>query len=151
MAYEFFPMFWSLALLLGVWSLILVGRFINEKSRRSENELIYRERIEAMQKGLPLPDRPPESPIAQALAQQMGLNRTAQANSIRWFRTASLALGLFFLFGGLGMLAAYSVMDGFREIWAIGLIPAMAGVGFLLFFVLSRSLDDAATKESAGA
>ena len=141
MPYEFVPMFWALILFLGCWGLLLIGRNIKEKSRRQEIELIYKERIEAMEKGLPVPDRPPESAIAQSLAASMApREKTEPANGLLWIRTVSLALGLFFLFTGLGMCAGFLVLEDYREIWAIGLIPAMAGAGFLIFYRLSSRL-----------
>lgn len=134
MPYEFFPMFWSLVLFLGCWGLILVGRSIKEKSRLKESEMAHRERIEAMQQGLPVPEAP-EVPVAAT-----GASIPISLLSIHRFRAVSLALGLLFVFTGIGMCLAFSVSEDFREVWSIGIIPAMAGVGLLLFYRLSRDL-----------
>lgn len=134
MPYEFIPMFWTLFLFLGCWGLILVGRSIRENSRLKVSEMIHRERIEAMQQGLPVPEAP-QVPTTVSDA-SVRISRL----SIHWFRAVSLALGLFFLFTGMGMCLAFSVVEDFREIWSIGMIPAMAGIGFLLFYGLSRDL-----------
>ena len=92
MPYEFIPMFWSLILFLGCWGLVLVGRSIKEKSRLKESEMVHRERIEAMQQGVPVPETP-EVPTAVP-----GASVRISQLSIHWFRAVSLALGLLFLF-----------------------------------------------------
>ena len=38
------------------------------------------------------------------------------------------------------MVLAFSLAEDFREIWSVGMIPAMGGIGFLLFFAMSRDL-----------
>ena len=134
MPYEFIPMFFALFLFLGCWGLILVGRSIREKSRLKESEMIHRERVEAMQQGLPVPEAP-EIPTTDA-----GASIRVSRLSIHWFRAVSLALGLLFLFTGIGMCFAFLIGEDFRDVWSIGMIPAMAGIGLLLFFALSRDL-----------
>ncbi len=133
MPYEFIPMFWSLFLFLGCWGLILIGRNIKAKTRLRESEMIHRERIEAMQKGLTVPPAP-ELPSEWSGSTVAGPSTPL----IDWVRMVSLALGLFFLFTGVGMCIAFLIVYDFREVWSIGLIPAMAGIGFLLFYSLSR-------------
>ena len=134
MPYEFIPMFWSLMLFLGCWGLILVGRNIKEKSRLKESEMVHRERIEAMQQGLPVPEAP-EAPTTNP-----GASIRISRLSIHWFRAVSLALGLLFLFTGIGMCFAFSIGEDYRDVWTIGMIPAMAGIGLLLFYALSRDV-----------
>lgn len=133
MPYEFIPMFWALFLFLGCWGLILVGRNIKAKTRLRENEMIHAERIEAMQKGLTVPPAP-ELPSVQSGSTVAG----PSTPPIDWVRMISLALGLFFLFTGIGMCTAFLIVQDFHDVWSIGLIPAMAGIGFLLFYSLSR-------------
>ena len=134
MPYEFIPMFWSLTLFLGCWGLILIGRYIKEKSRLKESDMVHRERIETMQQGLPVPEAP-DVPTTIP-----GASVRISRLSIHWFRAISLALGLLFLFTGIGMCLAFSIREDFREVWSIGMIPAMAGSGLLLFYRLSRDL-----------
>lgn len=145
MPYEFIPMFWFLFLLLGCWGLILIGRSIREKSRLREREMIHRERIEAMQKGLPVPElgsSASSTPIETALAGSMSPHFDS-ATALHWFRTVSLALGLLFLFAGMGMCVAFLLGSDLRDVWSIGLIPAMAGIGLLIFYRLSADLTSA--------
>ena len=117
---------WPLFLFFGCWGLILVGRNIKAKTRLKENEMIHRERIEAMQKGLPVPPYP-ELPSVEP-----------STRAVDWVRMISLVLGLLFLFTGIGMCAAFLIEPDWREVWPMGLVPAMAGIGFLLFYNLSR-------------
>jgi hypothetical protein len=133
MPYEFYPLFFFLALLLGCWCLVLGGRALKERSRLREREMIHRERIEAMQHNLPVP------PVAEP--DVVGPRaKEASPGVVQWFRTVSLAIGLFFFFTGAGMCISFWLVSDFREIWSVGMIPAMAGVGFLLFFAMSRDL-----------
>ena len=57
-----------------------------------------------------------------------------------WVRLTGLCLGWFLLFTGIGMTAGFSLVmdDDIRDVWALGFIPAMAGIGLLLFYRLSR-------------
>ena len=61
-----------------------------------------------------------------------------------WVRLTGLCLGWFLLFTGIGTVIGFSlVMDpDMRSIWAVGFIPAMGGVGLLLFYHLSRDYAD---------
>jgi hypothetical protein len=45
------------------------------------------------------------------------------------------------MFGGVGMIVAFLLAwdPELKSIWPVGFIPAMIGVGLLLFYVLSRS------------
>ena len=96
--------------------------------------MVHRERIETMQQGLPVPEAP-DVPTTVP-----GASVRISRLSIHWFRAISLALGLLFLFTGIGMCLAFSIREDFREVWSIGMIPAMAGIGLLLFYRLSRDL-----------
>ena len=60
---------------------------------------------------------------------------------VLWVRLIALCFGWFMLFGGLGIVGGFSlVMDrDMQDIWAVGFIPAMAGIGLLLFYYLSRN------------
>ena len=143
--YEFYPMAWMLILFLGCWSLLLVGRNIKTKSRLREREMAHRERIEAMQQGIPVPEAT-SVPVDAA----PDAARTA-TGTIQWFRALALALGCFFFFTGGGMCIAFLISPEFREIWSVGFIPMMAGFGFLLFFALSRDLAGATRTATADA
>ena len=131
MPYEFVPMSFTLFLILGSWGLTLLGKNMRDKNRMREREMIHQERIQAMQTGTELPAQY-ESPAT--------LSNDPRA-AARWFRTVALGLGLFMLFGGVGICIAFSLAYDFRPLWTVGIIPALAGVGFLLFYGMSSRLE----------
>ena len=66
------------------------------------------------------------------------------STSVHWVRLAALALGLTFLFGGVGVVPGlYFQSDPeARGAWALGLVPIFIGAGLLIFVRLSRGLAD---------
>ncbi len=132
MPYEFFPITFFLILVLGSWGLTLVGRSLRDKKMLREREMIHQERMQAMQSGIEVAQQSP-TPVPSTS------NPAAHA---RWFRMVSLGLGLFMLFVGIGMCIAFSIAEDFEPLWPIGIIPALAGVGFLLFYRLSARLEE---------
>jgi len=124
------PIFGALVVLAS-WALILVGRHLRERNRLREIELAHRERIEAMERGLTPPPNP-ATPATPTIAPEN------PENAIYWFRTVTLACGSFLLFAGLGMVFAFNLLEEFEDIWAVGFIPAMAGLGLVLFHLVSR-------------
>ena len=104
------------------------------QQRLQRRKLDHRERLAAIDRGLP----------AEPEGDTMTASHTTSAHDlnrqwIQWFRLVSLALGLLFFFGGAGMLVAFTVIEdpGLAKLWSLGLIPIMAGVGLLLFCILS--------------
>ena len=103
-------------------------------------DLLHRERLAAIEKGVPLPEIPGES---EAEADPLWLRPEAERMRAAWLRRVALILGLFFLFGGLGMTAGfYFAPDrGFYSVWTIGFIPVMSGAGLLLYAMLAARLE----------
>lgn len=114
---------------LAVWA-----RHLREKKRVAEREMIHRERMAALEKGVALPELPE------------GLRGEGEApgNGRAWVSQAALLAGLTLLFGGMGLVAAFFLVpdtpasDGLHSLAPVGLMPAFAGVGLLLFYVLDR-------------
>jgi hypothetical protein len=100
-------------------------------------ELLHRERLAAMDKGVPLPEIPLEEE-----ADPVWLRPEAERMRAAWLRRAALFLGLLFLFGGLGMAAGfYWAPDrGFHAMWTLGFIPTLSGGGLLLYAALASWL-----------
>jgi len=100
-------------------------------------ELVHRERLAAIDKGVPLPEIPLEEEADSAW-----LRPEAERVRTAWLRRVAFLLGLFFLFGGLGMAAGfYWAPDrGFNAMWTLGFIPAMSGIGLLLYAALVSRL-----------
>jgi hypothetical protein len=107
-----FIVFWAL--------LIAVTRHLRAQQRLRQREMIHRERVLALEKGVPLPAEEP-GVVSPGLA---GLS----------LRTLSLVLGFVLLGCGIGLvLAALCSADPSRFArWPFGLIPGMVGIGLLL-------------------
>ena len=97
-------------------------------------ELLHRERLAAIDKGVPLPEIPAEDEV-----DPVWLRPEAERVRAAWLRRLALILGLGALFTGIGMCAGFywSPDRGFHGMWTLGLIPALGGIGFLLYALLA--------------
>ncbi len=68
---------------------------------------------------------------------------TPPGHVLAWFRIMALCFGFLLLFGGVGIVIGFgsSQEPELVQISAIGWIPALAGVGLLVFYRLSRGLE----------
>jgi O-antigen/teichoic acid export membrane protein len=108
-----------------------------QKRKLQRQELLQKERFMAIEKGLPMPE------WDTAILDEDGApvsSLEAYERRREWFRLVSLCIGLILLFGGIGMTIAFQLAPygSWDDIETVGAIPAMAGVGLLLFHVLSR-------------
>lgn len=126
---------WALAA-----SVIAVGwltlRFVHverqEKRFASARELLHRERMAALDQGLV----PPEEPR---------IGEPGSRAPLSW-QAAVLGLGIVLLCAGVGFTIGLRLvprtpeMVGMQELASLGLIPALAGAGLVLFwYLLGRS------------
>lgn len=124
-----------------IFIFILLGILAeNQRQQRklARQELLQKERFMAMEKGLPLP----EWDVAMLDEQAVNVSNAESFNrNTQRFRFVSLCIGLLMVFSGIGMALAFQLSSdrGFKELSTIGIIPMMAGVGLLLFYVLTRS------------
>ena len=129
--------FWSLIALVWIfgWATIwyLRRRAVEQRALKLR-ELLHSERMAAIEKGVPLPEIPSDDD-----ADPSWMRPEAEQLRVAWLRRIALVLGLLALFVGLGMCAGfYWAPDrGFQGMWTIGFIPAMAGVGLLLYAVIA--------------
>lgn len=116
-----FIMFWAI--------LITWTQNLRATRRLRERELIHKERVLALEQGIPLPE-----------------DRAAGALTAPALQSLALALGCLLLFVGIGLsLALYLGSDADEaNQWTTGLIPAMAGVGLLFYSWVSRRFPPAA-------
>lgn len=120
--------------LLAAAALAVWARHLREAKRVAEREMIHRERMAALEKGAALPELP------------AGLQAPGEAsgNGRAWVSQAALLAGLTLLFAGVGLFAAFTMIPGTPEtagmqaLAPIGLIPAFAGLGLLLFYDFDR-------------
>lgn len=134
MPYEFIPVVIGLVFIFGLIGFGLVRKSLADKERLQLREMIHRERMSAMEKGLPL--------------EGLGLEDTAmpgvalasdRQDVITWIRFTALFLGLAFFFGGLGMAVGFFIAPDpdLNDIWSLGLIPTLTGLGLLIFYFIT--------------
>ncbi len=131
--------FWALFGIAWVfgWALVwLLHHYLRERTRLRLREMAHRERLVALERQVPLPELP-DLDEAREISPWIDL----KAQPVLLARLA-LGLGLLALFVGIGICLGFWISGdpGQRAAWSLGLIPAMGGVGLLLYCVLlSRS------------
>jgi hypothetical protein len=124
-----------LTVLAGV-ALAIWARHLREAKKVALREMIHQERMTALEKGVTLPELAPDVPA--------GLGEAAGGTA--WVHSAALLAGLVLLVGGTGTMAAFLLIGpgtGVSDLgllWPVGLIPASAGIGLLLYYALDRLL-----------
>lgn len=115
----------------------LVLRHQNLQRYRIRQELIHKERLAAMEKGIPMPELPDYD--------DGQLRRTPSLFSMfhinpRW----PLGLGSILVVGGIGVTLALHLSrdpEQFR-VWSMGLVPIFVGLGLFLHYWLTRAPHD---------
>ena len=136
MPYEFIPVLFGLTILFGIMAFSLIKKFLDDRNRMQLREMAHQERLKALEKEVPLVEINHENALSLN-----GNARTRDLKGLIWLRLSALCLGLASMFGGIGMIVAFLLAwdPELKKIWPVGFIPAMIGVGLLLFYVLSRS------------
>ena len=119
------------AILAFVWGM----KYVHTRKRQEERQMIHRERILAMEKGIPLP----EFPIQEDDSAKSTLLEISNA-SRSLLPKLTLGCGLIVLFLGTGVLVALKMSpdDQMRDMWTMGFIPVFVGVGLLIYHGLLR-------------
>jgi len=107
------------------WAILITWtQQVRSNRRLRERELVHKERVLSLERGVALPE---EESLSAAPPSLQGL---------------ALGLGFLLLFAGIGLsLAFYLIRDGgASRYWTFGLIPAMAGIGMLLYSRIGRRL-----------
>ena len=111
----------------------LVWRSQNLQRYRIRLEMIQKERLVAMEKGIPMPELPEyddgRRPSFEALAERMRVHP-------RW----PLGAGALLIVGGIGVTIALRLSHDpmHYEVWSMGLIPIFVGFGLFLHYRLTR-------------
>lgn len=132
-------------LVLGIAGLVIWSRHLREAKQMRIRDHIHKERMIAMEKGVPMKDLGHEE-MAAGLAPVDGnseIHGSLARRNVIWIRFSALCLGLIFLFGGIGVAVSLSmVTDGeVKGMWPLGLIPTLIGFGLLLFYGLCRGYE----------
>ncbi len=131
-------------LVIGLSGAAILRRHLREAKLLRLREISHKERMMAMERGLPLPNGGAER-LDSLLIGGEGAGPSSDRMSAaraQWTRLAALALGLTLFFGGIGSLPGiYFQSDPqVSGTWPLGLVPILIGVGLLLFVHLSRGL-----------
>ena len=129
-------------LILGLFGASIVRRHLHEAKLLRLREISHKERMVAMERGLPVAEAD-ATKIDSLLSegQRAGTNSDRMTGaSIHWVRLAALALGLITLFSGFGIMPGfyYQSETEISGMWPIGVIPIFIGMGLLIFVRLSR-------------
>jgi hypothetical protein len=110
-------------------------QYLKLRKRHEEREMLHRERMLAMEKGIPLPEFPTlaEEPEGSLLDYVSGSTKNV-------IPKMTLGCGLILVFGGVGMVAAFLIAPDpdMHQVWSAGLIPGFIGIGFILYYLLTR-------------
>ncbi|MBM3810828.1 MAG: hypothetical protein FJW20_04265 [Acidimicrobiia bacterium] len=116
------PLLW----VFGLFALFLVSHYLSSREKERKEERIHRERMLAMDKGIPLPELPP--------LPQEDLQHLSTINP-KW----TLGIGAVLAALGIGILAAMIISTTrIQPYWTLGLIPIFLGFGCVLYYYLTR-------------
>ena len=108
----------------------LVLRRLNDAKRQRKLDLIHKERMAAMEKGIPVPELPDyDEPARPGLFARIRLNP-------RW----PLGLGAFAIVMGAGasLVLRMSGDPYHNQVWPFGLLGVFFGLGLFLYYGLTR-------------
>jgi hypothetical protein len=105
------------------WAVIVLAAFhLRAKRRERRLEILHKERMAAIEKGVPLPELDGE--------------QAHQRVNPKW----SLGVGAILTMLGFGILAALIVSpdENLHRMWSLGLIWVFAGFGFVAYYYLTN-------------
>lgn len=118
------------------WALIFY-LFHREKTKRRLHvfDLIHKERMQAIEKGLPYPELPPYA------IEDEEHHGHSPSKPISPRKVAGLAIVI--ILGGAGALTALIISQDkhLQSLWSMGLIPIFLGVGLLLYAWINRNAE----------
>ena len=128
------PLMFSLFWVFGWVILLLVAWHLRASRRERRHERLHKERMVAMEKGIPLPELPAEDePSRRPLVTEL-------VGSIRINPRWPLGIGALFVMLGIGISAALALSQEEVQyrVWSVGLIPVFFGLGLMLHYALTR-------------
>jgi len=117
------------------WAIIiLVFIFLRNKKRQKTLELIHKERLAAMEKGIPMPEWP-----------DYDINgKSSLIENIKELRSRDpkthLGVGALLVMIGAGICLAFYLagITGLRAVWPLGLIVVFVGIGQFIYYFLTK-------------
>jgi hypothetical protein len=127
------PLIFSLIWVFGWVILLLLAWHLRAARRQRRLELQHKERMMAMEKGIPLPELPAEDEPRRPLVAEL-------VGSIRINPRWPLGIGAVFVMLGIGISAALRLSQEAEHyrVWSFGLIPVFFGLGLILHYTLTR-------------
>ena len=130
----------------------LANRALKQRRSLMLQEMAHRERLVAMEKGIPVAELPDAEEMNEAMTggeMEIGAKWATAGNgrALRWIRLAALGVGLLSLFTGIGWYCALILVPdtpqthGLPELASLGLIGVLGGIGLLLFFAITRNME----------
>jgi len=122
--------------LFGSAAFFLALKWLNIRRYQIKLDFIHRERLIAMEKGIPMPEVPDYDPAPpHRIDTLLGLLRV----NPRW----PLGAGILLVLGGAGtLLAMWMSGDPYhQQVWPFALIPIFLGVGLWLQYLVMRPRD----------
>jgi Domain of unknown function (DUF6249) len=103
---------------------------LRSKRGMERMNLVHQERMKAMEKGVPLPEFP------ELDREQSRIDISPLQVNPRW----PIGLGALFVCAGLGFIFAMRLSgdDALAKMWSMGMIGVFVGIGFILFYYLTR-------------
>ena len=111
----------------------LVWRHQNLQRYRTRLELIQKERLIAMEKGVPMPELPDYDASGRPSIDSI-------VSALRVHPRWPLGAGAILICGGIGTTIALALSreEYHSNVWSMGLIPVFIGVGLFLHYRLTR-------------
>lgn len=125
-AQQTLAMFW----VFGWLFFFLALKFLNDRRKRHRLELIAKERLAALEKGVPMPELPDYDDA----------RRPSLAARMRWNPRWPLGAGAMSILLGIGSsIAMWLSGDPYHnQVWPFGLLGVFFGVGLFLHYALTR-------------
>jgi len=125
------PLMFSLFWVFGWVILLLVAWHLRSSRRERKVERQHKERMMAMEKGIPLPELPAEDDAPSRRPLLAEIVAAIRINP-RW----PLGIGAVFVMLGIGISAALALSH--ETEWPVGLISVFFGLGLMLHYALTR-------------
>ena len=115
---------------------VLGMKYLATKRWQERRAMIHKERLLAIEKGIPLPELPAEEEFTRK-----AILASPSVRSV--LPRVTLGCGIIILFFGFGLLVALMANRDpeIHQAWTFAFIPIMLGFGILLYYTLIRRLD----------
>jgi hypothetical protein len=117
------------------WAIIiLIFMYLRNKKRQKTLELIHKERLAAMEKGIPMPEWPDYDVNGKGiLAESLRSGRSQNPK-------AFLGAGSILVMIGAGICLAFYLagVPDLRAVWPVGLIVVFTGIGLFIHYFLTK-------------